>query len=425
MTQITEAKKGNITEEMKVVAKNEGIDEEKLRRYIAKGYVVIPKNINRDTKPVGIGKNLRTKVNANIGTSPDFVNIKLEVEKAKVAVKYGADTVMDLSTGGDLSKIRKAIMEAVNVPIGTVPIYEAAKIAKEKFGKVIDMNEDIIFKVIENQAKEGVDFMTLHCGVTKQSVDRLKKSKRVLGVVSRGGAFLTAYIIYHNEENPLYKNFDYLLEILKEYDITISLGDGLRPGAILDNTDRAQIEELLILGELVERCREFGVQAMVEGPGHVPINNIEANIRLQKSVCKNAPFYVLGPIVTDIALGYDHIAAAIGGALAGYYGADFLCYVTPAEHLRLPTIEDVKLGVIATKIAAQAADVAKGNRLALELEKEMAFARKNHDWEKQFNLAIDGEKARKMKEEIPSKDKKACSICGDFCALLLVEKFLR
>jgi len=417
-----DARKGTITEEMKTIAKKEKIDPEKLRRYIAMGYVVIPKNKNRDTTPIGIGKDLKTKVNANIGTSPDCVDIELEIKKAKTAEKYGADAIMDLSTGGDLKKIRKAIMNAVKIPIGTVPIYEVGKLAREKYGKVVDMDEDLIFKVIEEQAKEGVDFMTLHCGITKHSVERLKRSGRIMGVVSRGGAFLTAYILYHEEENPLYKNFDYLLDILKEHDVTISLGDGMRPGCLADNTDRAQIEELIILGELVDKCREKGVQCMVEGPGHIPINYIETNIKLQKSLCKNAPFYVLGPIVTDIAPGYDHITSAIGGALAGYYGADFLCYVTPSEHLRLPNIDDVKEGVIAAKIAAQAADVAKGNKLAWEKEIEMAYARKNHDWEKQFELAIDKEKAKKMREEIPSKEEKACSICGDYCALLMVEE---
>ncbi len=424
MTQIKSAKSGEHTEEMKIIAKNEKIDIEKLRRYIANGWVVIPKNVNRDCKVVGIGKRLRTKVNTNIGTSPDLVDINLEIEKVRVAEKYGSDTIMDLSVGGDLDKIRKTILKSTSLPLGTVPIYEVAKIAKEKYGKVVDMNEDLIFNVIEKQAKQGVDFMTLHCGINKISVERLKKSGRILGVVSRGGAFLVAYILHTGEENPLYKNYDYLLEILREYDVTISLGDGLRPGCLLDNTDRAQIEELLILGELVERARDNNVQVMVEGPGHVPINLIETNIRLQKNVCKEAPFYVLGPVVTDIAPGYDHITSAIGGALAGYFGADFLCYVTPAEHLRLPTVEDVKEGVIATKIAAQAADVAKGNKLALELEKEMAYARKTHDWEKIYKLAIDKEKAKKMREEIPPKENKACSICGEFCALLIVEKFL-
>ncbi|EHP85698.1 phosphomethylpyrimidine synthase [Methanotorris formicicus] len=422
MTQMIDAKNGTITKEMEFVAKEEGIEIDKLRRLIAKGYVVIPKNISRNTKPVGIGEGLRTKINANIGTSPDFVDIDLEVKKAKIAEKYGADAIMDLSTGGNLRKIRKAIMDATNLPIGTVPIYEVGVEAKKKYGRVIDMDEDLIFNVIERQAKEGIDFMTLHCGITKESVETLKKSGRIMGVVSRGGAFLTAYILYHQKENPLYENFDYLLDILKDYDVTISLGDGMRPGCLADNTDRAQIHELIVLGELVDRCREKGVQCMVEGPGHIPLNNIDANMKLQKSICKNAPFYVLGPIVTDLAPGYDHITSAIGGALAAYSGANFLCYVTPSEHVRIMTESDVKEGVIAAKIAAQAADVAKGNAKAWEKEIAMAYARKNHDWEKQFELAIDKEKPKKMREEIPSLDEKACSICGEYCALLMVEE---
>ena len=422
MTQMDDAKNGIITEEMKIVAEKEKIDVEKLRRLIAKGYVVILKNVNRDTNPVGIGQSLTTKVNANIGTSPDCVDIDLEIKKAKIAEKYGADAVMDLSTGGNLEEIRKAIMENTDLPIGTVPMYEIGVESRKKYGRVIDMDEDIIFNVIERQAKEGVDFMTLHCGITKNSVESLKNDKRIMGVVSRGGAFLTAYIMHHNKENPLYEQFDYLLEILKEHDVTLSLGDGMRPGCLCDNTDRPQIHELIILGELVDRCREAGVQVMVEGPGHVPLNNVETNMRIQKSLCKNAPFYVLGPIVTDLAPGYDHITSAIGGALAAYCGANFLCYVTPAEHLRLMNENDVKEGLIASKIAAQAADVARGNPMAWEKEKEMAIARKNHDWEKQFELSIDKEKPRKMREELPSADEKACSVCGEFCALLMVEE---
>ena len=425
MTQMTDAKNKIITEEMKEVAKKERIDPERLRRLIAKGYVVIPKNIHRDTTPVGIGEDLRTKVNVNIGTSPDCVDIEMEIRKTEIANKYGADAIMDLSTGGDLPEIRKRIMEHTNLPLGTVPIYEVGVESKKKYGSVVDMDEDLIFKVIERQAKEGVDFMTLHCGITKETVETLKKSNRIMGIVSRGGAFLAAYIIHHGKENPLYENFDYLLEILKEHDVTISLGDGMRPGCLCDNTDRAQIHELIVLGELVERCREVGVQAMVEGPGHIPLNNIESNIRLQKSICKNAPFYVLGPVVTDMAPGYDHITAAIGGAIAGYAGANFLCYVTPAEHVRLMKEEDVKEGLIATKIAAQAADVARGNRIAWEMEREMALARKHHLWEKQFQLAFDSEKPKKMREELPSSNEKACSVCGDLCALLIAESIFR
>jgi len=420
-----DAKNRIITEEMKEVARKERIDPERLRKLIAKGYVVIPKNIHRDTTPVGIGEELRTKVNVNIGTSPDCVDIEMEIRKTKIANEYGADAIMDLSTGGDLVEIRKKIMEHTSLPLGTVPIYEVGVESKKRYGSVVDMDEDLIFKVIERQAREGVDFMTLHCGVTRETVETLRRSKRIMGIVSRGGAFLAAYIIHHERENPLYENFDYLLEILKEHDVTISLGDGMRPGCLCDNTDRAQIHELIVLGELVERCREAGVQAMVEGPGHVPLNNVESNVRLQKSICKNAPFYVLGPVVTDMAPGYDHISAAIGGALAGYAGANFLCYVTPAEHVRLMKEEDVKEGLIATKIAAQAADVARGNKIAWEMEREMALARKRHLWERQFQLAFDKEKPRRMREELPSSNEKACSVCGDLCALLIAESMFR
>ncbi|HIP84057.1 MAG TPA: phosphomethylpyrimidine synthase [Methanothermococcus okinawensis] len=425
MTQMIDAKNRIITEEMKEVARKERIDPERLRKLIAKGYVVIPKNIHRDTTPVGIGEELRTKVNVNIGTSPDCVDIEMEIRKTKIANEYGADAIMDLSTGGDLVEIRKKIMEHTSLPLGTVPIYEVGVESKKRYGSVVDMDEDLIFKVIERQAREGVDFMTLHCGVTRETVETLRRSKRIMGIVSRGGAFLAAYIIHHERENPLYENFDYLLEILKEHDVTISLGDGMRPGCLCDNTDRAQIHELIVLGELVERCREAGVQAMVEGPGHVPLNNVESNVRLQKSICKNAPFYVLGPVVTDMAPGYDHISAAIGGALAGYAGANFLCYVTPAEHVRLMKEEDVKEGLIATKIAAQAADVARGNKIAWEMEREMALARKRHLWERQFQLAFDKEKPRRMREELPSSNEKACSVCGDLCALLIAESMFR
>ncbi|GBF35861.1 phosphomethylpyrimidine synthase [Methanofervidicoccus abyssi] len=420
-----DAKNKIITEEMKEVAKKERIDPERLRKLIARGYVVIPKNVHRDTTPVGIGEGLRTKVNVNIGTSPDCVDIEMEIRKTEIANKYGADAIMDLSTGGNLPEIRKTIMKHTKLPIGTVPIYEVGVESKKKYGSVVDMDEDLIFKVIERQAKEGVDFMTLHCGITKETVETLKKSNRIMGIVSRGGAFLAAYIIHHGKENPLYENFNYLLEILKEYDVTISLGDGMRPGCLCDGTDRAQIHELIVLGELVERCREAGVQAMVEGPGHIPLNNIESNVRLQKSICKNAPFYVLGPVVTDMAPGYDHITAAIGGAIAGYAGANFLCYVTPAEHVRLMKEEDVKEGLIATKIAAQAADIARGNKIAWEMEKEMALARKHHLWEKQFQLAFDKEKPKKMREELPSSNEKACSVCGDLCALLIAESIFK
>ncbi len=423
MTQMSDALNGIITKEMKYVAKEEKINEEKVRKLVAKGYVVIPKNILRDTKPVGIGDNLRTKVNVNIGTSPDCIDVNMELKKVDICNKYGADAIMDLSTGGDLKEIRRKIIKHTDLPLGTVPMYEIGIESIKKYGSIVDMTEDIIFNVIERQAKDGVDFMTLHCGITKSSVETLKKSNRKLGIVSRGGSFITAYIQHTGEENPLYKNFDYLLDILKEYDITMSLGDGMRPGCLLDNTDRPQIHELIILGELVDECRNKEVQVMVEGPGHVPLNNIETNIKLQKSLCKNAPFYVLGPLVTDIAPGYDHIVSAIGGSLAAYYGANFLCYVTPAEHVRLMDVEDVKEGLIASKIAAQVSDVAKGNKLAWEKEELMAHYRQNHDWEGQFKVAIDGEKPRKMRDTIPPKNDKACSVCGEYCALLISKKW--
>ncbi len=422
MTQLTDAKNNIITEEMKTVSKEENINIDKLIKLMKKGFVVIPKNVNRNTKPVGIGDNLKTKVNVNIGTSTDCIDLDMEIRKVKIAEKYGADAIMDLSTGGDLPEIRKQILNSTNLPLGTVPMYEIGITAKNKYGKVIDFDEDIIFNIIEKQAKEGVDFMTLHCGINKHSVETLNKDKRIMGVVSRGGAYITAHIMHTGNENPLYSQFDYLLEILKEYDVTLSLGDGMRPGCLCDNTDRPQIQELIVLGELVDKCREAGVQVMVEGPGHIPLNNIETNMKIQKTLCRGAPFYVLGPLSTDLAMGYDHITSAIGGALAAYTGANFLCYVTPAEHVRLMNEEDVKEGLIASKIAAQIADVAKGNKIAWGKEREIAIARKEHNWEKQFELSIDGEKAKKMRDELPPKEEDACSVCGEFCALLMVEE---
>ena len=422
MTQMTDAKNNIITKEMEFVAKEENIGVEKIRKWIAKGHVVIPKNIHRNTKPVGIGDNLKTKVNVNLGTSTDCIDIDMEIRKTIISEKYGADAIMDLSTGGELPEIRKQIMKNTILPIGTVPMYEIGLKSKKKYGRVIDFDEDIIFNTIDRQAKEGVDFMTLHCGITKHTINALNNDDRIMGVVSRGGAYITAYIMHHQKENPLYSQFDYLLEILKEHDITLSLGDGMRPGCLCDHTDRPQIQELIVLGELVDRCRKAGVQVMVEGPGHVPLNNVETNMKIQKTLCKNAPFYVLGPLPTDLAMGYDHITSAIGGALAAYSGANFLCYVTPAEHVRLMNEDDVREGLIASKIAAQIADVAKGNEMAWAKEKEMAIARENHDWEKQFELSIDGDKPKKMREELPPKEEDACSVCGEYCALLMVEE---
>ncbi len=415
-----DALRGNITPEMKLVAESEGIDVQKIVRGLSDGRIIIPKNVEGKTKAVAIGKGLKTKINANVGSSSELEKVKWEVEKAKAAVKYGADTIMDLSTGPDYQNVLNAIMEAVDVPIGTVPIYEAGITASNSKGAVVNMDEDDMFNAITNQAKAGVDFITVHCGITKDLIGKVQDSNRIMGIVSRGGSFLAAWILQNEMENPLYENYDYLLEIASEYDVTLSLGDGLRPGCLHDASDVSQIQELVTLGELVTRARNEGVQVMVEGPGHVPINQIKANIEIQKTVCKEAPFYVLGPLVTDLAPGYDHITSAIGGAIAASAGADFLCYVTPAEHLAIPNIDDVKEGVIASKIAAEAADVAKGVKGAWDREVEMAHARKNFDWEKQFELAFDQEKPRKCRERKPISEDDMCTMCGEFCALRLV-----
>jgi phosphomethylpyrimidine synthase len=419
VTQLEYARKGQITEEMETVAKEENIDVQKIIKRLSKGYITIPKNVNSRSVPRGIGKGLTTKINANVGSSSEIEDIEVEVQKAKIAAHYGADAIMDLSTGPDLKKVREKIMHAVDVPIGTVPIYEAAVGASEEKGAVINMDEDDMFNAIINQAKEGVDFMTIHSGITKDTVEKVRNSDRIMGIVSRGGAFLAAWILQNGEENPLYKNYDYLLEIAHEYDVTLSLGDGLRPGCLADASDIPQIQELVTLGTLVEKARNAGVQVMVEGPGHVPIDQIQANMKIQKTICKGAPFYVLGPIVTDLAPGYDHITSAIGGAIAASSGADFLCYVTPKEHLAIPDIEAVKEGVIASKIAAQAADVAKGIKSAWNNELKMAKARRCFDWEKQFELAFDHETPRKYRESKPTRGD-MCTMCGEFCALRIV-----
>jgi len=413
-----------VTPEMEAVAKAEGKPVEFLLRGIAAGRLIIPSNAGRENVTVqGIGEGLRTKINANIGTSPDYANIEEEVEKAKIAVRYGADTVMDLSIGGDIDETRRRILRAVNVPVGTVPIYQAG-IEVAKRGDIVGMSSDDIFNAIRRHAEDGVDFVTVHCGVTKVAIEALRRSGRLLEVVSRGGSFLAAWIINNNEENPLYKEFDYLLELAREFDLTLSLGDGMRPGCLADASDVAQFQELLTLGELVERARAKDVQVMVEGPGHLPLDHIEANVRLEKTICKGAPFYVLGPIVTDIAPGYDHLVGAIGGAIAAWAGADYLCYVSPAEHLCLPGVEDVKEGVVATKIAAHVADIVKG--IGWERDDEMARARRALDWTRQFELAIDPEKARELRRRRPpTMDPKVCAMCGKFCAIKMVDTYLK
>jgi len=424
MTQISEAKLGKTTEQMKKVAKNESIDIEIVRRRVASGHIVIPFNQVHSPDSLGIGKGLRVKVNANIGTSREYCNIKEEVEKAKVAVEAGAHAVMDLSTGGDLDKIRLSIIKAVRVPFGTVPVYQAGINAIEKRGSIVEMTEDDMFNSFEKQGKQGVDFVVAHVGVTKESVERLKRQKRLIPMVSRGGAFHMAWILHNEKENPLYKNFDYLLEIAKKYDMTLSLGDGMRSGALYDSNDRAKFQELLIIGELVERAREKGVQTMVEGPGHMPLNDIQANIQVMKTVTREAPYFVLGPLVTDIAPGYDHFVGGIGGALAGFYGADFLCYLTPAEHLCLPDKNDVREGVIATRIAAHAADLARG--IDRDVDSTFSKARENLNWNKMFEICIDQKKAKEYrKKRLPVEDTKACSMCGKLCAIEIVRKYIK
>jgi phosphomethylpyrimidine synthase len=426
MTQRMKALKGIVTKEMKAVAREEGVSPEWLQEKIVSGRTVIPANRNhRGLKPIGIGEGLRIKVNTNIGTSSDHVDLEEELKKLEVSIQAGTDTVMDLSTGGDIDGIRKEIICHSPVPVGTVPIYEAAIEAAKKRKGLPKMRVEDLFEVIERQAEEGVDFITVHCGVTQNAVERLRQAHRLLGVVSRGGSFLIEWMIYNRQENPLYEHYDRLLEIAKKYDVTLSLGDGLRPGCLADATDRPQVEEMIILGELTERAWAEGVQVMIEGPGHVPLDQIEANVLLEKRLCKGAPFYVLGPLVTDVSPGYDHITCAIGGAIAGKAGADFLCYVTPSEHLKLPSVEDVREGVIATRIAGHAADIARGNKIALQRDIEMSKARMAFDWEKQIKLAIDPEKARRYHEEGKSGEKDVCTMCGEFCAIKRVKDFFQ
>lgn len=425
MTQLSEARKGNITPEIKQVAKEEGLDPEFIRDGVARGEIVIPKNIKHTLlHPKAIGRGTKTKVNTNIGTSTDQVDFELELEKLKIAIEAGTDTVMDLSTGGDLDKIRRSILKSCSLPLGTVPIYQATVESISQSGALVKMEKDKVFRVIERQGEDGVDFITVHCGLTRQTLERLKKEGRITDIVSRGGAFLTTWMVANDEENPLYEQYDRLLEIAKRYDLTLSLGDGLRPGCLADSTDRAQIQELILLGELAKRAQEQDVQVMIEGPGHLPFSEIKTNILLEKKLCHNAPFYVLGPVVTDIAPGYDHLTSAMGGASAASSGADFLCYVTAGEHLRLPTLQDVRDGVIVTRIAAHVGDIAKGVKGAMEWDRKMAEFRKRRDWEKQIKLAIDPELARKMREESKPHSSDVCTMCGEYCALKMVEKAL-
>jgi phosphomethylpyrimidine synthase len=411
---------------MKKVSKKEGIPAEEIARRISEGTVIILANRrHKGVSPTGIGKGLKTKVNTNIGTSQDKTALGEELRKLKVAVDSKTDTVMDLSTGGNLDRIRGKILEHCALPLGTVPIYQAVVETVRKKKALANMDKDSLFSVIEKQAAEGVDFLTVHCGLTREALEHVRKEGRITNVVSRGGAFLVEWMIYRDKENPLYEDFDRLLEIAAKYDTALSLGDGMRPGCIADATDRGQVQELIFLGELAQRALDAEVQVMIEGPGHIPIHQVEANVLLEKSLCHGAPFYVLGPLVTDIAPGYDHITAAIGGAIAAAAGADFLCYVTPSEHLRLPTVEDVREGVIATRIAAHAADIAKGVPGAYKPDMKLSKLREDRNWTRQLKFALDPVKARKYRREsLPGTDD-VCTMCGEYCAIKKVEAFFR
>ena len=421
MSIIDEAKSG-VTPLIRKIAEKERVSEEFVRNGIISGRIVVPCNPIHNPEPAAIGEGMSIKVNVNLGTSRDMPEMANELKKLDVALKYGADAVMDLSTGGDIDAIRKEIIGRCPVMVGTVPIYQIGLTAARK-NAVVEMTEDDMFNGIEKQAKDGVDFMTVHCGITKQTVEWLSGSGRLMDVVSRGGSFLTAWILHNQEENPLYRNFDCLLELAKKYEITLSLGDGFRPGCIDDASDAAQISELMTLGKLVKRCREAGVQAMVEGPGHMPIDQIEANMVLEKTLCHGAPFYVLGPLVTDIAPGYDHIVGAIGGTIAAKAGADFLCYLTPAEHLSLPDVEDVREGLIASKIAAHVGDMTRGK--GHERDTAMAKARKALDWNAMYDICLDREKAERYRNRGCTKLEDGCSMCGDVCAIKIVDKYLK
>ena len=416
---IDDAKNGKMTEEMKTVAEEEGVTPEFVRRGIASGKLVIPISPYRETRPVGIGKGLRTKVNATVGTSSDIVDLDMEIRKTRIAEEAGADTLMELSTGGDFAEIRKKVIENTSLSVGSVPLYQAFIEAIRKYGAGVDMTEDDLFRAHEEQARAGTNFMAIHTGINSICVERLKRQGgRFGGLCSRGGAFMVAWMLHNEKENPLYSEFDYLLEILKEHEVTLSTGNGMRAGAVHDATDRAQVQELIINSELADQAHDFGVQTIVEGPGHIPIDEIEANVKVMKRLSNEKPFYMLGPLVTDIAPGYDHLVAAIGASLASAYGADFICYVTPAEHLALPNESDVREGVMASRIAAHIGDMVKNGTRDRDLA--MGRARRDMYWEEQFDLAIDPVVAREIRADRSPTDSKVCTMCGDFCAHKIV-----
>ncbi|MBN1458405.1 MAG: phosphomethylpyrimidine synthase ThiC [Armatimonadetes bacterium] len=421
MTQLVIARRGEISPEVRTVAERESLDPDMLREGLAAGTIVLPVNANRRcARPTPIGAGLRIKVNANIGASTRDADASRVTARLHNALEAGADTVMDLSTAGDLDEIRRAVLAACPVSVGTVPIYQAAVEATARGEGIASISEDELFRVIERQAEEGVDFITVHCGVTQQTAGLALGGGRLTGVVSRGGAFTICWMRENGKENPLYARFDDLLAICRQHDVTLSLGDGLRPGCLADGSDRAQVTETAVLGELVLRAREAGVQSMVEGPGHLPLDHVAANVVLQKRLCHGAPFYVLGPLVTDVTPGYDHITGAIGGAVAGMAGADFLCYLTPAEHLGLPDMDEVRDGVIATRIAAHAADIVRLGPAARRWDDDMARARADLDWESQYALAINPARARE-RHQPAGDEQEACSMCGPYCVFAVLK----
>ncbi|MEK6764779.1 MAG: phosphomethylpyrimidine synthase ThiC [Planctomycetota bacterium] len=417
-TQLDRAKDGEITQEMKEAAIYDDVSPEFIRDGIANGHIVIYGNPQRKSRVIGIGQGLRTKINASIGTSPDIIDIDMEVEKARVAEKAGADTLMELSTGGDLGEIRKRVLDSISLTVGTVPLYQAAMETIQKKGSVVHMEADFLFEIIERQAQEGIGFMAIHCGINMITLERLRKQGyRYGGLVSRGGSFLTAWMNHNKKENPLYEEIDRLIDIMKKYDVILSLGNGLRAGAVHDSTDRAQIQELIINCEIAEYAQKKGVQIIVEGPGHIPIDEIEANVIIQKRMSNNAPFYMLGPITTDVTPGYDHISSAIGAALSSRYGADFICYVTPPEHLALPTPDDVREGVMAAKVAVHVGDMIKLKDKVKNLDLKMGIARRDLDWKTQYETAITSEKAEEIRKSRPPMEEDTCTMCGPVCSL--------
>jgi phosphomethylpyrimidine synthase len=422
-TQMDAAKKHIITEEMKIVAEKENIDIEQLRALVVEGKIAIPANKNhKSLSPEGVGQGLRTKINVNLGISKDCANIEAELEKVKMALEMKAEAIMDLSNYGKTYDFRKKLIDISPAMIGTVPMYDVVGFYDKELK---DITVDEFFDVVEKHAMDGVDFVTIHAGLNRETINTFKRNKRLTNIVSRGGSLLFAWMELNNKENPFYEHFDRLLDICEKYDLTLSLGDACRPGSINDATDACQIKELMILGELTLRAWERNVQAIIEGPGHMAINEIEANMLLEKKLCHGAPFYVLGPLVTDIAPGYDHITSAIGGAIAATHGADFLCYVTPAEHLRLPNLEDMKEGIIASKIAAHAADIAKNVKGAKDIDYKMSKARQALDWEEMFNLAIDEEKPRRYRRESMPEHEDSCTMCGKMCSMRNMNKILQ